>query len=282
MARPLVVLLSLVGTSCIRPNPAFNFDAEGGAGSEAASATATSLDAVTTSSTSADATGAVTTGDVDTSTMSADGTTLASEASTSGTSAGGSSGSESSGGGAPGTYDVPAVIGTCVFPAVDAAPTHGGPDECSGDADAINNTELDGLMMVDVQVNDTAGMTRPAVPYLRFDVPEGLAGLTVVFATLHVQVSDGVTFLPQSGELWLSANFTAETLESEAPALVELIAADMGEVQPDDWLAWPIEPGLVAPGQPLHLALKPTHDKGVILRGANTAFGAPYLTIEVE
>ncbi len=280
MSWPLVILLSLTASSCLLPNPAFNPDAGSVTSTDPGSATATSLDVVTATSMSADATGVVTTGSGDSSTT-ADGSTLAADASTSGTSSGESSGGESSGG-SPGTYDVPAAIGTCVFPAVDATPLHGGPDECSGDADAINATDLDGLMMVDVYVNNMAGMTRPAVPYLRFDLPDALVGLTVVSATLHVQVADGVTDLPQSGELWLSAAFTAETLEIEAPTLVEFIAADIGEVQPDAWLTWPIDPGLVALDEPLHLALNPTHDKGVILRGATTADSAPYLTIEVE
>jgi len=287
---PLVILLSLAVSSCLLPNPAFDPDAASVTSTDPGSATATSLDVVTATSMSADATGAVTTGTGDSSTA-ADGSTVAVDASTSGTSSGGTSSGGSSGGesssgessgGSPGTYDVPAAIGTCVFRAVDATPLHGGPDECSGDADAINATDLDGLMMVDVYVNNMAGMTRPAIPYLRFDLPDALVGLTVVSATLHVQVADGVTDLPQSGELWLSAAFTAETLEIEAPTLLELIADDMGEVQPDDWLTWPIDPALVALDEPLHLALNPTHDKGVILRGATTADSAPYLTLEVE
>jgi hypothetical protein len=282
MSRPLVILLSVAASSCLT-NPAFDPDAGSVTSTDAGSATATS--------TGTDATGAVTTGNGDDSSTAADGSTLAADASTSATSGGpsssdgtsddGSSSGDSSGG-SPATHDVLATIGTCVFPAIDLVPDHGGPDECSADADKINNTVLEGLMMVDVHVNNLSGKTRPAVPYLRFDFPEALIGLTLVSATLHVQVADGVTDLPQSGELWLSAGFTEQTLESTAPELIERIADDMGEVQPDDWLTWPIDPALIGLSKPLHLALKPTHDKGVILRGATTADSAPYLTIEVE
>ncbi len=289
--RPTLVLLaSLAGPSCLRPNPAFDPDAEGGPGT-VADPGSTNGTGGSIATDSADASGMVTTGS--TSTTQPDGSTFAGEASTGGQPTGGvssgdassgdaSSGDASSGDVVPGIYDIPATIGTCVFAAVAENPLHGGPDECSGDADAINDTRLGGLMMVDVFVDDVPGGNRPAVPYMRFDLPKELVGLTVVHVTLHVQVADGVTNLPQSGELWLSAPFSEDSLKAEDPTLVEYIAADKGEVQPDEWLSWQLDPGLVVLGEPLHLALKPTHNKGVILRGASTAAGAPYLTLEVE
>lgn len=292
----LVLVASLAGPSCLRPNPAFDDGRDASTVHDVGLASGTD-GLLPTSTASADASGLVTSGGGD-STMQAGGSTFAGEVSTSGgptngdstngestngeSTNGGSTAGGSTDGASPGIYDVPAAIGTCVFVAVEDYPFHGGPDECSGDANAINATALGGLMMVDIQVNDGPGQTRPAVPYLRFDVPKELAGLTLLSATLHVQVADGVTDLPQSGTVWLSVPFSDETLKTVAPTLVESIAADKGEVQPDEWLSWQIDPGLITLGQPLHLALKPTHDKGVILRGATTAPGAPHLTLEVE
>ncbi len=280
LVRSLLASLTALSCAC-GLNPAFNSPTEGEAGPIPASSTGgeseASVTLITGSSSSGDPTtsaGDTTTGGPGTTTTTGgSGTTGSPETTTSG---------ESSGGALPGVYEVPASIGTCVFVANDVHPFHGGPDECSGDADAINNTELAGLMMVDVQVNDAAGQTRPAVPVLRFDIPGELAGLTVAAVTLHVQVSDGVTSLPQSGEVWQSEPFDAMSLTMSAPALSTFVAPDKGEVQPDDWLAWELAPGLISAGAPLHLALKPTHDKGVILRGATTAESAPYLTLEMQ
>lgn len=283
LSPSLLTLLASFACACLVPNPAFDPAAGSGTGggssatSEADSGTSTTTtssgtDAPTTagSSTGAPITSEPTTGVADTSSGS------------SGTSTSGTTSSGSSGMGMPKVSLVMATIGTCVFPAVRAHPFHGGPGECSGDADLINNTGLTGLMMVDVQVNDMAGKTRPAVPVLRFDLPaEGLEGLTLVTATLHVQVSDGVMFLPQSGEVWRASPFTVDSLNVEAPTLVEFLAADKGEVQPDEVLTWDLDPASIVPGQPLFVALKPTHDKGVVLRGATTP-GAPYLTLVFE
>lgn len=280
----LVTAPMLLASACLALNPAFD-GADAGTGSTSevdpgtnSTTTSSGTDPTTTAApstealTSGEATAGETTADVvETSSMSS-GTPM------SGTTSGGSSG-------APMAMElsVAASIGTCVFPAAPGVPFHGGPAECSGDADQINNTALTGLMMVDVQVNDVIGKMRPAVPVLRFDVPAGgLDGLTLVSATLHVQVSDGVTFLPQSGELWRVSPFTVESLNIEAPAPLQLLAADKGEVQPDELLTWELAPASIKPGQPLFFALKPTHDKGVLLRGASTNPGAPYLSLVFE
>lgn len=238
--RPSLLALPVsFACACLVLNPAFDPAAGSGTGGDASATseadpgtstttTSSGTDAPTTagSSTGAPTTSESTSGVAGTSSGSSGMSTF----DPSGTTSGGSSGT-----GMPKALLVPATIGTCVFPAVPAHPFHGGSDECSGDADLINNTGLTGLMMVDVQVNDMAGKMRPAVPVLRFDLSaEGLEGLTLVSATLQVQVSDGVMFLPQSGEVWRASPFTVDSLNVEAPAFVEFLAADKGEVQPDE------------------------------------------------
>lgn len=263
-----------LASACLVLNPAFDPTADGGGDAS----TTSQVDQGTSRSTGAGGTDQSTTVDASTDALTSGEMTsgVVESSSTSPSTSGGSSGPS------PKELFVPATIGTCVFPAAPAHPIHGGPDECSGDADMINNTTLTGLMMVDIQVNDTAGKSRPGVPVLRFEVPaEGLETLTLVSATLHVQVSDGVTFLPQSGEVWRVSPFTIDSLKVEAPNLVEFLAADMGEVQPDEVLTWDLAPAVIMLGQPLFVALKPTHDKGVILRGSTTP-GAPYLSLVFE
>ncbi len=274
--------------ACLRPNPAFDPEA----GDEAGEGQSTVVSAGESSgASSAPVTGEASSGAPGTSggTSTSSGGTSTSSGGTSTSSAevtGDPTSSDSTGGGGggakPGTYEVPASIGTCVFVGVMDYPVHGGPDECRGDADSINNSALGGLMMIDVKVDDAAGMSRPAHPYLRFDVPAEFAGLKVTAATLHVQVADNVTDLPQSGELWWSEPFDAADLKVQAPKLVALIAADKGEVQPDEWLQWSIAPEQVMAGEPLFFGLRPTHDKGVMLRGGTTMPGFPYLELELQ
>lgn len=281
----ILVLLALGVSACLRPNPAFDAEAtDAGPGATSWSSATSSGGGSPTSSGAATGEGSSTSGTsagVQTSTAATSGVGATSDGTTTGSVDTSTSGS-STGGAAPGTYEVPASIGTCVFVASAATPAHGGPDECSGDADLINDSALAGLMMVDVNVNDMAGKNRPAHPYLRFDVPAEFAGLNVASATLHVQVADNVMSLPQSGELWRSQPFDGDDLTMNAPLLVELLAADQGEVQPDQWLSWSIPPALVTAGVPLFFGLRPTHDKGVMLRGAATVPGAPYLQLELQ
>jgi hypothetical protein len=286
--RSSLLALITCTCACLRPNPAFDPDA----GDDAGPGPTTVVSAgESTAASSAPATGETSSGSSTSGvapTSSGVAPTSSGETSTSGeplTSGPDSSSSSGSTGGpsvAPGTYEVPASIGTCVFAAVRNVPIHGGPEACSVDADTINNSELIGLMMIDVQVDNAAGMSRPARPYLRFDVPDEFAGLSVVAATLHVQVADNVTDLPQSGELWWSEPFDAQVLQSEAPKLLGLIAPDKGEVQPDEWLTWPLDPKQVMAGEPLFFGLLPTHNKGVMLRGGATMPGFPYLEIELQ
>lgn len=250
--------------ACLRPNPAFDLEAGDDAG-----------EGLTTVVSAGEASGASSTPVTGEASSGVPGTSGETSTSSAETSTGG-------GGAKPGTYEVPASIGTCVFVGVMDYPAHGGPDECRGDADSINNSALGGLMMLDVQVDDNAGMSRPAHPYLRFDVPAEFAGLKVTAATLHVQVADNVTDLPQSGELWWSEPFDEAVLKSEAPKLVALIAADKGEVQPDEWLTWSLPPHQVLAGQPLFFGLRPTNNKGVMLRGGTTMPGFPYLELDLQ
>jgi len=182
----------------------------------------------------------------------------------------------------PRIHNIPAELATCVFLPTPEEPSHGPPAQCSGDADAINNSDLQDLMMVDVSVNNLAGKKRPAHPFLRFNIPPELANLTVVAAELHVQVADNVTFLPQTGEVWRSDPFDAVSLETVAPEHTLLLAADQGEVLPNDWIIWTLPPDQIALDGGVFLGLKPTHDKGVILRGATTDPGPPFLRLTIE
>jgi hypothetical protein len=289
----LLALLTCI-CACLRPNPAFDPDAGDDAGpglttvvsaGESTAASSAPATGETSSGSSTSGVAPTSSGVAPTSTgvgTSTSGMATTGEPVTSGPDSTSSSGSTGGPSVAPGTYEVPASLGTCVFAAVRKVPIHGGPDQCSVDADTINNSELIGLMMIDVQVDNAAGMSRPARPYLRFDVPDEFAGLTVVSATLHVQVADNVTDLPQSGELWWSEPFDAQLLKTTAPKLVSLIAPDKGEVQPDEWLTWSLDPGQVMAGQPLFFGLLPTHNKGVILRGGTTTPGFPYLEVELQ
>jgi hypothetical protein len=272
-----LALLSSV-CACLRPNPAFDLEA----GDDASEGLTTVVSAGGSSGASS-MTGEASSGAPDT---SGGAPTSSSGTSTSDAEVTGDplTGGDSTGGGAakPGTYEVPASIGSCVFVGVMDFPVHGGPDECRADADAINNSALSGLMMLDVQVDDNAGMSRPAHPYLRFDVPAEFSGLMVTAATLHIQVADNVTDLPQSGELWSSEPFDEAVLNMKAPKLIALIAADKGEVQPDEWLTWSLDPEQVMAGKPLFFGLQPTHNKGVMLRGGTTTPGSPYLELDLQ
>lgn len=193
-------------------------------------------------------------------------------------------GGTTTGGPAPGTYTVAPTLATCVFLAAGPAP-YAGPATCSQNATSQNGTALQGLMMIDVETKNLDGDGRPAVSFLRFDVPGDLAGLTVAAATLRVQVADGPDDFPngpQSGVLRLAAPFDAASLDVGAPAEMATLANDMGFVGTNEWIAWSIDPGLVAAGQPLFLALDPTDDDGVFYRGATTTPGAPYLELEMQ
>jgi len=272
---PLVVLLATAPLAC-SPNPAF--DADGGA-TPADTGSAPTSSPLPTSAGPPDSTSQVSNSGPPVTTGDASSTATTTSAATTGdasTTGGATSGLEA------GVYTVPAVIGTCVFAANPGYPQHAGPLECSGEADAINDTELEGLMMLDVEVVDIPGQGRPARPYLRFDIPPEFAGADLVAVTLFVQVADGVTDLPQSGEVWLSEPFVAADLDTTAPTLTKMIAPDQGEVQPDQWITWQLSPALLQPGSPLHLALEPVDNKGVMLRGASTDPGAPYLELTVQ
>jgi len=283
---PLLVLLAVAPAACLRPNPAFNVDvedtwatADAGASVGDVSAAPTGSTTAVTSTGSPGSTSNASTSGVQATTSDSSTTATTTSAPDTGAT---SSSSGSTGDILSGMFELPAAVGACVFVGIVGFPQHGGPGECSADADAINNTALAGLMMVDVEVDNIAGKLRPARPYLRFDIPPKFDGATVVAATLYVQVADGVTMLPQSGELWLTEPFTAADLEAKAPTLSQMLAPDQGEVQPDQWIAWALQPALVQPGESLYFALQPTHNKGVILRGASTEPGAPYLEITVQ
>ncbi|MCA9657612.1 MAG: hypothetical protein KC486_04665 [Myxococcales bacterium] len=271
-ASPPLQALALAAISgCVVDNPAFD-EATTTASQGASSQSSTSAEATSASATSDASTGAETTG-AETSLTGDPTTTADPSASTTSTTTGGAE---------PGVYDIPAAIGTCVFLATQEVPNHGPPAECTADADAINNSGLAGLMMIDVNVNNAAGKQRPAHPFLRFDVPAALAGLTLTAAELHVQVADNVTDLPQTGEVWLAAPFDAVSLESSAPERTLLLAGDQGEVFPNDWIVWQLPPGqLNVPGA-VYIGLEPTHDKGVMLRGATTDPGPPLLRLTLE
>ena len=287
---PLLVLLAAAPVACLGLNPAFDGNADDAGASAASGASAAETSAAPTGSTTATATASTgapgSTSDASTSGVQAttsDGSSAAATTTMQSPDMGaGSTSSGSTGDVISGMFELPAVVGACVFVGIGGAPEHGGPGECSLDADTINDTALTGLMMVDVEVKNMAGKMRPARPYLRFDIPDKYAGATVTAATLYVQVADGVTMLPQSGELWLTEPFAAADLDVKAPTLTQLLVPDHGEVQPDQWIAWVLPPALVEPGESLYLALQPTHDKGVMLRGASTEPGAPYLEVTLQ
>ena len=282
--RPSPRLLALALAAlpgCVVDNPAFD---------EATNAaTATSTSASTQGSISGEATSAsgssdasmgasmtaTTTSPTSTPTMSTTADPSTSISSTTSTTA-------TTGGADPGVYDIPAALGTCVFLATQEEPSHGPPAQCTADADAINNRGLIGLMMLDVSVDNAAGKKRPAHPFLRFDVPEEYAGLTVASVELHVQVADNVIFLPQTGEVWLTAPFDALSLESSAPERTLLLAGDQGEVLANDWVVWELPAAQISPSGGVYLSLVPTHDKGVMLRGATTDPGPPFLRLTLE
>ena len=285
---PLLVLLAATPVACLGPNPAFDVNADDAGASAASGASVGETSAAPTSSTAAATTSTGSSGSTSEASTSGvqastgDGSTAASTTMRAPDMGATSASSGSTGDVISGMFELPAVAGACVFVGIAGSPEHGGPGECSLDADAINKTALTGLMMVDVEVKNVAGKMRPARPYLRFDIPDKYAGGTVTAATLYVQVADGVTMLPQSGELWLTEPFAAADLDVKAPTLTQLLVPDHGEVQPDQWIAWVLPPALVEPGESLYLALQPTHDKGVMLRGASTEPGAPYLEVVLQ
>lgn len=183
----------------------------------------------------------------------------------------------------PGAYTVAATLATCVFLPEDEAP-YAGPAVCNANAVAQNETALADLMMIDVEVANLDGDDRPAHAYLRFDVPAEFAALTVVDATLRLQIADGPDDIPnseQSGELVRTAAFDAVTLETGAPAVVEPLHDDLGDTATDQEVTWSLRADLVVPGQPLFLGLLPTRNDGVLYRGT-TAPGAPTLELVLQ
>lgn len=67
-----------------------------------------------------------------------------------------------------------------------------------------------------------------------------------------------------------------------SPVDKEMLAPDLGPVEPSQLLTWVLDPGLAAPGLPVFLALVPTNASGVELRGRDTTPGAPYLELVIQ
>jgi len=182
----------------------------------------------------------------------------------------------------PGTYDVSPTIATCIFLPGMGQPL-GVPSICTANATTQNETALQGLMYIDTEVMALDGAGRRAESFIRFDIPPEYAGLTVVAATLHVQVADGDSADgPQRGELYRSAPFDEDSLKLEGPATPQKLADDQGVANKDAWIDWSIPVGLVVAGSPVYLGLLPVNNDGVLYRGEETEPGSPYLTVVLE
>lgn len=181
----------------------------------------------------------------------------------------------------PGPTLVPAALATCVFLPFATSP-YAGPAVCNGNAVAQNASSLVDLMMIDTDVSALDGNYRAAYAFLRFDVPAELVGHSILTATLHVQVADtDIAGGAQTGYLFQTGPFDANTLNAAPPVVLAPLAVDMGAVGPDQPLAWQLPANLVVPGQPLFLGLVPGNSDGVIYRGT-TSPGAPTLELTLQ
>lgn len=228
-----------------------------GASSEATADTTSTSGTSTTSTTSG--TTAASTTDAASSTTAATtaATTDATDASTSST--GTTAAPE------PFTLDLEATLASCAILANLKGP-YAGAGACESHLVKVHGV-APGSMAVDLSL--TADQTnRPIRTFLRFDPPLDLGG-AVVDAQLRLVVegaaaSGGL----DSGDLHAAEPFDAASLQSDAPAALALITPDPGPADPGQAVTWPLPPALVGAGKPLHLALLPLTDDGVIYRSS--------------
>lgn len=165
----------------------------------------------------------------------------------------------------PFTLDLEATLASCAILANLKGP-YAGAGACESHLVKVHGV-APGSMAVDLSL--TADQTnRPIRTFLRFDPPLDLGG-AVVDAQLRLVVegaaaSGGL----DSGDLHAAEPFDAASLQSDAPAALALITPDPGPADPGQTVTWQIPAALVGAGKPLHLALLPLTDDGVIYRSS--------------
>ena len=123
-----------------------------------------------------------------------------------------------------------------------------------------------GLMGLSVDLLNDGVMQAPTTAFLAFEVPPLPAGATLVSASLvlHTTTDPGSESMDQTGEVWLTESFTADTLALGQPILLGdgPVAADLGGVGTSEPVEWALPVDEITAG-PLHLAVVPTSSLGV-------------------
>jgi len=156
-----------------------------------------------------------------------------------------------------------------------------GPDACSKTADEINNTQAQGLAMIDTEMLLLGGGEGRML--MSFDLPPELAQSTIQSANLTVTLADDVQASGPIGDLWQVGTFSMDSLESAGPPLLDLLDASEQLGQANDVFTRPVDASVIIDSLEMgavHLGLVPTSSDLTIFHGALSALDLqPTLTI---
>ncbi len=155
----------------------------------------------------------------------------------------------------------PAVVAECVL--LPNGNPYGDPAQCEQVVSGQHGLGQ-GLMAVDVALNDNGGGGRAGVIYLRFDWPPEVVG-TVLELDLMLTVYRGDGRNTTTGDLWTAEPFEAGDLDGPPPPTeLEMLFGSIGNAPPGSTVTWTLDPADFPLAQPVYLRLEePVSNAGI-------------------